>query len=150
MPTDTQISEAVKEALKTIADAAASATRVVAQAAAEAVRVRTNESNFIKERSNDSTSDHDSLIELKVLVVGIKTDIKELSDGTTQRITLLENNKLDVKSSYVSLYKTAIDDLHENQNARLKDVETKIHLWSGGLLALQFTIGLFLWYLSNN
>ena len=140
MPTNSQIDQAAKEALKTIAEAAASATHVVAQAAAEAVKVKAFETN----------SDHDSLVELKVLVVGIKTDIKELADGTTARITLLENNKLDVKSSYVVLYKPTIDSLQEDQNKQLKEVENKINLWSGGLLALQFAIGLFLWYLGNN
>jgi len=137
-----QIHDAAREALTTISNAAAAATNVVAVAAAEAVRVKA---------LNDSTSseDHDSLVELKVLVVGIKTDIKELSEGTAQRITLLENNKLDIKSSYVSLYKQTIDKLQEEQNSRLKDVENKINLWSGGLLALQFTIGLFLWFLGN-
>ena len=143
MARQNQIHDAAREALATISDAAAAATNVVAVAAAEAVRVKA---------LNDSMSseDHDSLVELKVLVVGIKTDIKELTDGTAQRITMLENNKLDVKSSYVTLYKPAIDKLHEEQNSRLKDVENKINLWSGGLLVLQFAIGLFMWYLSNN
>jgi len=142
MARQNQIQDAAIEALTTISDAAAAATNVVAVAAAEAVRVKA---------LNDSMSseDHDSLVELKVLVVGIKTDIKELTDGTAQRITQLEDNKLDIKNSYRELYKIPVDETMKEQGGRIKDLENKVNTWAGGLVILQFTIGLFLWFLGN-
>jgi len=65
-------------------------------------------------------TDHDILITIVEQIKGIKSDIKELKDGTS----------------------SILDD-HEN---RIRSVESKLGTWAGGLLALQFIVGIALWY----
>ncbi|MDD5178314.1 MAG: hypothetical protein PHT54_03495 [Candidatus Nanoarchaeia archaeon] len=59
-------------------------------------------------------TEHDLLIELKVQVQNIRNDIKELSEGTTERIVCLEKEKADRK------------ELEEVQNKLNKDHEIRI------------------------
>jgi hypothetical protein len=85
-PTTAQSSEAIK----VIANAASEAAKVIANSAAEAVKTINIKSN----------TDHDLLTELKVRMEGLKSDIKDLKDGTSTkindheiRLTALESSK---------------------------------------------------------
>ena len=130
------IAEASQEALRVIADAASIATRAIAVAAAEAVKVK----------DAQNSTDHDAIVELKILMISLKEDIRDLADGTKQRITLLENGKLDNKSSYFVLYKVGVDENLKDHNQRIKEVENKLNIWLGALLVLQVILGVVLWY----
>ena len=104
------IGSAAKIAAERIADAASEAHKVVSDAAATSVRVL-----HLK-----SADDHDLLIELKTRMEGLKTDIKNLTDGTTKRISDLEEGKAD---------KVAFNDLcnevHGVRENRLRKLENK-------------------------
>lgn len=109
-----RVEEAAADALKVIAQAAGEATKVIASAANEAVKVKENQNSV----------DHDALIELKTLMIGLKEDIKELTDGTSRRIAFLENNKLDTKDSYPVLYKAEVDKRITDHEVRINAMET--------------------------
>jgi hypothetical protein len=133
MPKQTETELAAQKALDVIAAAACRATETVAQAAATAV----------KAKDSQTSTDHDQLIELKVLVVGIKNDIKNLSDGTATRITSLENEKLDLKDSYPVLYKQGVDQNLNDHETRLNTLESS-HTKQTVLLSVGSGLMLFL------
>ena len=83
----TEIAHAAQAAVKVISDAAEQAAKVLSNTTAESLRI-------VNAKSAD---DHDLLIELKTLMGGVKTDISDLKNGTTQRIDALEKDKLDKK-----------------------------------------------------
>ena len=85
-----EIAQMASAAVKVIADAAAEATRVVSTAAAESARIL----------NVKGPVDHDLLIELKTRMEGLKSDIKDLKDGTStqlaqheSRLTMLESSR---------------------------------------------------------
>jgi hypothetical protein len=61
-----------------------------------------------------NNDDHDLLIELRTEMQGIRKDIKDLKDGTTERISKLENDKTDKKE---------FDELYTKVNT---DIETRV------------------------
>ena len=61
-----------------------------------------------------NNNDHDLLIELRTEMQGIRKDIKDLKDGTTERISKLENEKTDKKE---------FDELYTKVNT---DIETRV------------------------
>lgn len=79
------IATAVAVEIQKIATAAEVAKKVIADSASEAVRVNSVQSN----------NDHDLIVELKTLMSGVKDDIKDLKEGTSKRISDLENNKAE-------------------------------------------------------
>lgn len=81
------ITAAAADNVKTIALAAESAATVLANAAAEAVKVN----------STRGVEDHDLLIELKVRMDGLRTDIKEIKTGTTANIDDHERRICDLE-----------------------------------------------------
>ena len=108
------IAQASSTAASALASAASDATKTIANAAAEAVKV-----NNVK--GND---DHDLLIELKTKMDGLKSDIKEIKDGTSARIAGLEREKLDAKDSYSMIYKAGVDKVQSDHENRIKTIET--------------------------
>ncbi len=89
-----------------------------------------NEAESVKDKV--ARADHDSLIRIETVVVNIATDLKSLADGTAQRISSLESNKLDVKNSFLNMYKVEVDrkiDSHEERVANLERINeaTKPH-----------------------
>jgi autotransporter adhesin len=75
-PTTKDIAESAAEAVKIVADAAKEAARTVADAASQALKVT----------SVKDGTDHDLIVELKTKIEGIRDDIKDLKDGTTEKI----------------------------------------------------------------
>jgi predicted transcriptional regulator len=69
--------------------------------------------------------DHDLLIELKTIVHSIKDDIRDLKEGTTERISCLERDKADRK------------EMEELQTKVNKDIEIRVRrLESWGFIAI--------------
>lgn len=62
----------------------------------------------------DQPNDHDLLIELRTEMRGMRADIKDIKEGTTARLTALENNKMD---------KTDSDKVSEDFETRLRFIE---------------------------
>lgn len=124
------LTDASNKQLQLIADAALNATKLLATQTAEATKVR----------NEKGADDHDKIIEVLVKMDELKTDIKELSDGTTTRITNLENGKLNTCDSYPVLYKVAVEkmfDDHENR-IRINTIKiTQIMTWgSAAIIAI--------------
>jgi len=105
----------------------------------------------MEERRQQNKDDHDLIIRLDTKMDDIRSDIKELKDGTHQRLTDVENHKLNIKDSYPALYKASVEkslsDLdiitkkHENEITRILTFGT------AGILVLgivEFLIGKFI------
>lgn len=87
----------------------------------------------------------ESLVEFRT----IKEAIKELNDGTSKRISDLENEKLNTKDSYPVLYKKDVEDRLdklENKTQEHNNIITK--MWSYGV-ALIFLVGIVEFLLST-
>ena len=81
------IAQATEEAARTLGTAADKATSTIANAALDAARLlASNAAEAVKVNSAKSSDDHDLLIELKTKMDDLKTDIKELKDGTNDKI----------------------------------------------------------------
>ena len=90
-------------------------------------------------------SDHDAITTLVGTVANLdkrftekfdelKSDIKDLKDGTAQRITNLENEKLNIRDSYPVIYKKGVDEMlnnHQNIINGLQTERTKITVLLG-------------------
>jgi hypothetical protein len=98
---------AAEQAVAVIANAADAAAKVISSSAAEAVKVVNTQNSL----------DHDLLIRIETRMESLRTDIKELKDGTTCKIDDHEARiqKIEKKvSGYVitlSLYSGAIATL---------------------------------------
>jgi hypothetical protein len=57
---------------------------------------------------------------------GLKSDIKELKDGTAKRIDTLEIDKLDIKDSYTTIYRKEVEAKQEDFEARIRSNEKNI------------------------
>lgn len=122
-----------------IAAAAEEALKVIANAAAEALKVT----------KNANGNDHDLLQRLDEKVDSIILQIKEINDGTANRINKLEQEKLNSKDSYLIIYKADVDkrlDDLENKTDAQGTVITKI--WSYGI-AIIFAVGVVEFLLST-
>ena len=128
-----EIAQAAEDAVKTIAVAAEQAAKVIAAAAAAAASKDTAKTD----------GDHDNIVKLLVKMEDLKADIKELNDGTTTRITHLENEKLSIKDSYPVLYKKGVDQICIDFELRIRNIESNQWKWIGGIsvLVTVITIG---------
>lgn len=108
----------VERAKEELALAAKAALAVVSDAAKEAICViNLNTAEAVKASSNKLANDHDLLIRIETRMEGLRTDIKELKDGTSSQIDDHEKRlqKIEKKvNSYVitlSLYAGAVATL---------------------------------------
>lgn len=129
-----QISAAAKAATLVISDAALSATQLLAAQTSEAAKI-------VNVKGAD---DHDLIIELKTIIIGIKADIAELKDGTSHRIAALETEKLDTKDSYPVLYRAGVEKSFQDHEDRMRALEQKIWIWVGVSTVLVFLVPIFL------
>lgn len=135
------LTDASNKQLQLIADAALNATKLLAVQAAEAEKVR----------STKGADDHDSLTTLIGSVSTLndrltekfdelKLDIKDLKDGISSRVTILENEKLNIRYSYPVLYKVAVEKTLDDYESRIRintGKITQIMTWgSAGVVAL--------------
>ena len=121
----------LEEAKDAISKAEERAKKAIADAAAEAMKVRNAEHD----------GDHDLLIRLDTKLDQLATAVKELQDGTTRRISNLENTKLDVKDSYPILYKETVD---RRLNTQGLDIETLKDFKTTQTILLSVGIGLLI------
>jgi hypothetical protein len=66
----------------------------------------------------------------------VKADIKEIKDGTANRIDRLETVKLDIKDSYGELYKENVDsrlDSHSGKITKISESLVGYRNWGAGL-----------------
>lgn len=100
-------------------------------------------------------SDHDLLIELRTEMRGLRTDVKELRDGTSDRLTLLEHQKMD--KDEVRKLKEEADELHQGFEVRLRSIEDEQNNFKGkyaiigavGMLGLSIFASWFVPWLSS-
>lgn len=94
------IAAAVKEALSVIAIAAREAKQVVASDVSDATHLLANNAaDAARVASTKNEGDHDLLIELRTEMKGLRTDIRELKDGTNDRITDHETRLVALEKS---------------------------------------------------
>lgn len=143
------IKRATEDAQHLLAKQAQDAISVIGLATAEALKVTTVKSD---KDTKDMATFLGSFSEFKTNVnekfADIKSDIKEVKDNIANRISNLENEKLNLKDSYPVLYKKDVDDTfktHSEQIDTLKTRTTQI-MTVGGVLA--FMLGLIQWFLS--
>jgi hypothetical protein len=150
-----ELEESARLATQTIADAAKSATQAIADAALSATKLLSTQAleaaKLTNEKNNKVDGDHDLIIELKTIVVGIKADIQKLSDGTASRITHVETEKLNINDSYALLYKTGVEERQTDHEARIRmnsENITQIKTWgTAGILLIgvvEFLINLYI------
>src|SRR3954466_5880072 len=77
--------------------------------------------------------DHDLLISMNVKLDRVITDVRDLNDSTTRRVSQLEQEKLD-KTESSRLSKEAAE-LHEDHETRLRFLEPA-YWWAIGALAV--------------
>ena len=87
------------------------------------------------------TNDHDLLVELRTEFRGMRTDIRELKDGTASRLAALEK-----KTEELETYKASKVDL-EKTDARLDRVRTTQNLMVGGLIIINALLPFIYHYL---
>ena len=68
-----------------------------------------------------TTTDHDLLVELRVEMKGLRTDVKALTDDTKERLTRLEESKID-KDTFIDHTKDT-DKKHQDYETRLRFLE---------------------------
>lgn len=93
--------------------------------------------------SQELSNDHDLLVELRTEFRGMRTDIKELKDGTAARLSSLEKKTEDLEA-----YKASKDDLAKT-DSRLDRVRTTQNLIIGGLLVINALLPFIYHYLFN-
>jgi hypothetical protein len=120
------IAEATSKATAAIASAASDAAKVVAENALTAAKVVADRAGADRAGAISLMEDHNLLVRLEEKIEGIKTDIKDLKDGTSQRISTLELCKVDIKESYPSVYKMAVDKELDDHEDRIRITETNI------------------------
>ena len=118
------------KAIEIIAQAASAATSAIAQAAEDAARVVANAASEaaikVSVQNTSSKADHDTLIRIETRMEGIKTDIKDLKDGTAKRIECLETGKLNTCDSYSKLYKKDVETIQIDHENRIRSNEKNI------------------------
>lgn len=150
-----ELENSTAEAVKAISSAAGEAVKAIAQAAGEARLVLINNAaeaaKVLNIKNTEGGSDHDLLQRLDTKVDALKSDIKEIKDGTTDKINRLSEEKLDIKDSYPVLYKVAIEKKLDDLDTLTKDHEkiiTRICTWgAAALLAMgiiEFLINKFM------
>lgn len=93
-----------------------------------------------------NTTDHDLLIELRTEMRNIRSDIKELKEGTTQRIQILERDKAD-RQEVEFLQKKLNEDI-ENRIRKLEEYRSRYFIMmSLYTAAVGIMIGLMLFHI---
>ena len=127
----------IAEAKHMIAIAAEDAIKTIANAAAEAAKV-TNVSKG---------DDHDTLIEIKTVQQTMLGELRDLKDGTSDRLKQVEDAKLDIKDSYQFIYKKNVDAVCQDHENRIRSTETnvtRILTWGSALLILLGVVQFFI------
>lgn len=93
--------------------------------------------------SQELTNDHDLLVELRTEFRGMRSDIKDLKDGTAARLSVLEKKTEDLETT-----KATKQDL-EKTDARLDRVRTTQNYIIGGLMVLNLALPFIYHYLSK-
>lgn len=127
----------IAEAKHMIAIAAEDAIKTIANAAAEAAKV-TNVSKG---------DDHDTLIEIKTVQQTMLGELRDLKDGTSDRLKQVEDAKLDIKDSYQFIYKKNVDAVCQDHENRIRGTETnvtRILTWGSALLVLLGVVQFFI------
>lgn len=115
------IRKAADQAKTTMADAASLAAKAIAEAAGQAkVAIAEAAAVSVKVLSVKNADDHDLLIELKVGNNFIRDDIKNLSNGLTTKIDLLEKTKVDKKE-----FEELANEIHGSREIRMRNLENK-------------------------
>lgn len=130
-----KISSAATEALRLVAKETAEATRALASSAAEVLKISTMR----------NSEDHDLLIGLKGQMERIITDIKDIKDGTSLRISNLEEDKAD-RQDFEELKK----DIYGNREKRMRALESKTSNYFITLSLYTLATGGMLWVLINH
>ena len=140
------IANEASNACRAIADATSKATTALASAALDATRTLVVDANVAAKVVTDKAEknsigdnpDHDLLVRLEEKIESIKTDIKDLKSGTSDRIENLEKCKVDVKESYIRVYKETVEkrigDLEtdmETNTGNIGTVQTQLKTWGG-------------------
>jgi len=103
------------------------ALKVIAEAANQATKVIAVAAaaavDAVKVNNMSSSGDHDLLIKVETKLDSLKEDIRVLNDGTSKTIS--------------------------DHESRIRLIEGRIFTWGGGLLALQFVVGIVLWYFNK-
>lgn len=68
--------------------------------------------------------DRDLLVELRTEMVGVRSDIKELRDNTSDRLARVEQEKMD-RTEINRLQSEALEN-HTDHETRIRAVETKV------------------------
>lgn len=93
------------------------------------------------EQSQWSRDNRDLLIELKTQVAALRSDVRELRDNTTARLTVVEAGKLDrSEASRVQAEQSMVNVDHET---RLRFIEKYMWLAIGALTVAQLAINYF-------
>jgi hypothetical protein len=107
-----------------IAEDASAAVKVIVQAAEEALKiVATNTAEALKISNAKSSGDHDLLIELNTRMDGLKTDIQNLTHGTSKTISDHETRILVLEKTQI-VHESALNVLQSNDSdKRLNSLE---------------------------
>jgi len=84
------------------------------------------------------TPDHDLLIELRTELRGMRADLKTFTDDTKERLTRLEETKMD-KSAF-NEYLLAYQKRDGDKESRLRFLERWGWALWGGLVVIQFAV----------
>jgi hypothetical protein len=126
----------IEEAKHMIAAAADDAVKLIATQAAAALKTTTvNQGN-----------DHDTLIEIKTVQQTMLGELRDLKDGTSDRLKQVEDAKLDIKDSYQFIYKKNVDAVCQDHENRIRANETsitRILTWGSALLILLGVVEFF-------
>jgi hypothetical protein len=137
---NTSIEHSAAEAVRVISDAADKATTAIASAALDATKLLAFQTaDAAKVASVATGNDHDLIIEIKTVQQTMLGELREIKDGTAQRIKTLEDAKLDIKDSYQFIYKKNVDAVCQDHENRIRSNETnitRILTWGSALLIL--------------
>lgn len=108
--------------------------------------------------------DRDLLVELRTEMKGVRTDIRNLSDGNNARLTLLEQGKLDrteanrLQSESLDFHKKieirvdthekAIGQLEDDAIIRQTEIKTLVKVWSAASILINLLIAIFAVYVA--
>lgn len=130
-----KISSAAAEALKLVAKETSEASKTLAAAAAEALKLA----------SIKSSEDHDIIIGIKGALERVISDIKDLKDGTSKRISDLEDDKAD-KRDFEELKK----EIYGVREKRIRSLENKVANYFITLSIYTIAAGASLWVIISH
>lgn len=130
----TAIEVAANHAVAMLAEAATKATSAIADAALSATKLlAVNASETAKVTNVKISDDHDTIITLvesvanldrnvNIIFNDIKRNIKDLQDNTTQRISDLEKEKINIKDSYPTMYKAGVEKRLDSLEIKMETI----------------------------